>query len=240
MKIRKIITVILILISSNSFAQYANFEYNTELCECTAKFDSTKYSRQELQNTIDYLWNSSYINYNATVGKLEEIKKLNVADLRKECDEKINKLKSLKVVNEPFWTKLLAEQIAFYEGTCRLKEFTILAYANPKILLEYDLVDKKSIYYRDALIAGGDQLIEAWFKLHKEQKSNNGSPENLQRRFDIKYNSDNRLEYARMEVMTYGWWNSANHLLPHVNTHYRYEEEFEKLLIDIECDCDEP
>ena len=48
------------------------------------------------------------------------------------------------------------------------------------------------------------------------------------------------IKHARMEVMTYGWWNSANHLLPHVNTHYRYEEEFEKLLIDIECDCDEP
>ncbi|MDD2983688.1 MAG: hypothetical protein PHQ74_09895 [Crocinitomicaceae bacterium] len=240
MKIRKLITVILILINTNSFAQYANFEYNTELCECIAKFDSTKYSRQELQNTIDYLWNSNYISTNSTPRKLEDIEKLNVTDLRKECDEKINTLKSLKIVNEPFWTKLLAEQIAFYESTCRLKEFTILAYANPKILLTYELVDSTCIYYRDALIAGGDQLIKAWYALHEKQKSNNGSPENLQRRFDNKYYSDHRLEYARMEVMSFGWWNSANHLLPHINTYYDYNEEFEKLLIDIECDCDEP
>jgi hypothetical protein len=240
MKIKKLIAIILIFTSANSYAQYADFSYNTELCECMAKFDTTKYSRQEVQNTIDYLWNSSYISTNSSAQKLEDIEKLSVADLRKECDEKINNLKSLKFVNEPFWTKLLTEQIAFYESTCRLKEYTILAYSNPKILLEYELVDSTCIYYRDALIAGGDKLMKTWLTLHKKQKSNNGSPENLQKRFDKKYYSDAKLEYARMEVMTYGWWNSANYLLPHINTNYDYQEEFEKLLLDVECECDEP
>lgn len=240
MKINKLIAIILLFISANSYAQYADFNYNTELCECMAKVDTTKYSRQELQNTIDHLWNSSYISANSSARKLVDIKKLSVTELRKECDEKINNLKSLKFVNEPFWSKLLAERILFYESTCRLKEYTILAYNNPKILLEYDLVDSTCIYYRDALIAGGDQLIKAWLTLHKEQKSSNGSPENLQRRFDEMFYSDSKLEYARMEVMTYGWWNSANHMLPHINNSYDYQEEFEKLLIDVECECEEP
>ncbi len=241
MKINRLITATwLIFISINSFAQHAKFVYATELCACTAKFDSTKYSRQELQNTMDYLWNSQYIRADATASKLDNVDKLSVADLRKECDDKIIKLKSLQFVNDAFWTQVLAENIAFYESTCRLKEYTISAYANPNILLEYNLVDSTCIYYRNALINGGDELIKAWFKLHEKQKSNNGSPENLQKRFDKKYYSAYRLEYARLEVMQFGWWNSANHMLPHVNIYYNFEEEFEKLLMDVNCECDEP
>lgn len=240
MKISKLFKFILILISTNSFSQIGDFLYHTELCECTAKFDTTKYTRKELRNTIDSLWWAPNIEYSSTAWKLEDIQKLNVEDLRTECKEKKNKIQTIQFVKNPFWNKLLAERIQFYESSCRLKEYTIQAYSNPKILLEYELVDSTCIYYRDALIAGGDQLIDAWFILHEKQKKNNGSPENLQRRFDTKYYSDNRLEYARMEIMTFGWWNNANHLLPHINPNYRYDEEFEKLFINVVCECDEP
>ena len=155
MKIKRIFTILLILISTNSFSQIGDFKYYTELCECNAKFDTTKYTRQELQNTIDSLWWAPNIEYSSTVWKLSEIENLSIQELRNECDEKINKIQNVQFVNDPFWKKLLAERIQFYESSCRLKEYTILAYSKPKILLEYELVDSTCIYYRDALIAGG-------------------------------------------------------------------------------------
>ena len=240
MILKRLFQFILILVATNSFSQNGDFKYHTELCECNAKFDTTICTRKELQNTIDLLWWAPSIDYSSTVWTLEEIEQLNVQDLRTECEAKINKIRTAKFVNHPFWNQLLAERIRFYESTCRLKEFTIQAYSNPKILLEYDLVDSTCIYYRNALIAGGEQLIDAWFTLHEDQKKNNGSPENLQRRFDEKYHSDKRLEYARLEVMTFGWWNNANHQLPHINAHYIYEDEFEKLFVEVKCECDEP
>jgi hypothetical protein len=48
------------------------------------------------------------------------------------------------------------------------------------------------------------------------------------------------MEYARLEIMKFGWWNSANHVIPHVNKSYNYAEEFKRLLIDVDCECDEP
>lgn len=115
-----------------------------------------------------------------------------------------------------------------------------MAYTNPDSLLKYDLVDSTCIYYRNALIAGGSTMIEAWVQLNEEQKSENGDPENVQKEFDAKYFSPQYLDYARIDLMIFGWWNHANHLLPHINPSYDYSKEFERLLIDHECECDEP
>ncbi|RIH62687.1 hypothetical protein D1164_23635 [Mariniphaga sediminis] len=83
-------------------------------------------------------------------------------------------------------------------------------------------------------------MVDAWMKLHEYQKSRNGNPEKVQQKFEEKSNSPHKLEYARLEIMKFGWWNSANRKLPHINTSIYYPNEFERLLIDIECDCDEP
>ena len=93
--------------------------------------------------------------------------------------------------------------------------------------------------FRSALIAGGDQLLKAWTVLNEIQKKRNGDPEGLQRRFERDYSSPDRLQIARIEVMMFGWWHHANALLPHIDED-GYEENFNRLLKDIQCECDEP
>jgi len=229
-----------ILFGVNAYPQSSVFNYWTELCDCSAKFDSTKITREQLQNTFDYLWWAPLIDSDATAWTLDQIDDLSMDELQKECAERINKLQTLDFVDDEFWNRLKNERITYYNSTCRLREYTILAYSNPDTLLSYDLVDSTCIYYRDALIAGGQKMIEAWIKLNELQKRINGDPDNLQRKFDEKFNASNKLEFARLEIMKFGWWNSANHRIPHINTSYNFAEEFERLLTGIECECDEP
>jgi hypothetical protein len=240
MILKRFILFALILICLDSFSQNAKFKYWTELCDCKGIFDSTKITREQLQNTFNYLWWAPIIESDATAWTLDKIKELSVSKLKNECEERIDKLKTLNSVDVEFWSQLKEERINYYESTCRLREITILAYSNPDILTSYELVDSVCIYYRNALIAGGQQLIDAWIRLNESQKSKNVNPEKVQQKFDEKFNSALRSEYARSEIMKFGWWNSANDLLPHVNTSYDFAGEFERLLFDINCECDEP
>ena len=214
--------------------------FHTEMCECVAEFDSTQYTREQLQNTIDFLWFAPYIENHGLVWSIDEMYDLNSTKLKSECEERIKTLRKIDIVDDEFWQKLRNEQIAFYEGTCELKFYSIAAYTNPDTLLHYQLDDSLAIYYRDALIEGGDQMIEAWIKLNEAKKKMNASPESLQRKFDERYNSDSALDYARLEIMLFGWWNSANRLLPHINSSYHYFEEFGGLMESVSCECDEP
>ncbi len=235
-----LLTIFIVVNTNNVFSQYAEFNYDTELCNCVAQFDSTRYTRRQLQNTIDYLWWMPNIDTDATGLKDAKSARELINELKIECNQRIGLLQTFDFVNDEFWQKLKNEIIEYYASTCRLREYTILAYDNPKILLEYDLVDSTCIFYRDALIKGGEAMLEAWVKLNEVQKSNNGYPDQLQREFEAKYYSDDRLTYAREAIMVFGWWNNANHLLPHIDSYYNYDEEFGKLFIDVECECDEP
>ena len=50
-------------------------------------------------------------------------------------------------------------------------------------------------------------------------------------RYNEKYNSKDRLIHAKIELMTFGWWNCANHEIKRVNEDGTTEEEFnEKFL----------
>ncbi len=229
---------LLLFCHTNLSAQYAKFEYETELCNCKAQFDTTKYSRQQLQNTFEYLYNNLSI-MNTDPFDFDEDPALLLASLEKERKQKLESLKQSNIVSDAFWQRERVKMIKYINSTCELMRVTILARLDPKELLNYKLVDNTCKYFRNALIAGGDQLLKAWTALNEMQKKNNGSPENVQQSFENKYNSPQKLQHALKEVLMYGWWNSANNLLPHINQK-GYEKNFNRLLKDIQCECDEP
>ena len=237
--LRFIVFLTLIFISCKSYSQKSKLKFSYESCTCKGVFDSTKYSREQLQNTFDFLWWAPYINTTATAWTLDKVKSLSIDELNKECEEKLRILNSLDFVDNEFWIKIKNDRIKEIIGTCELRKYTILAFSNPDTLLFYDNIDSTCIFYRDALIEGGQKMIDAWIKLNEIQKGENGYPENVQRKFDEKYNSTHRLEYARLELMMFGWWNNANHLIFHMDYSIRYDLEFEKLFLKVKCDCDE-
>lgn len=240
MTLTRILILALLLFNIDAYSQFSEFEYSEDFCSYKATFDSTKYTRAQLQNTLDHLCIGTYFQSKSTAWNPDQVKKLNVADVQAECSEIIHELETLEFVDDPFWAQLRQKRIEFYKSSAKLIEITILAYTNPEVLLDYDLVDSTCIYYRDALIAGNQDMLDAWIKLNEIKKSKNGNPELVQRKFDEKYNSQNRLEYARIDIMQFGWWNNANHLLPHINEEQSFFEELKKVFVEIDYDCLEP
>lgn len=233
------VITLLLLCSIKMSAQYATFEYQTELCDCKAKFDSTKYSIKQLQNTLElYSGRAAYI----AIGPFMLFKASSdflLDSLEREGTQRLKYLNRHDIVNDKFWQGVRARVVKYINSTCELRRVTILAQNDPKELLNYKLVDDNCKYFRDALIAGGDELLKAWPVLNEIQKKKNVRPAWVQHQFEEKYNSPEKLEYAREEVFMYGWWNFANNLLPHIHEK-GLEENFERLLKDVQCDCDEP
>jgi len=240
-RITRFITALyLINISFNLFSQEAVYEWETGLCTCKGTFDSTKYNLEEIQNTYNYLWWNDYLSTHATISKIEELKTLKLDSLDKECTGKLEKLNSLRFIDSKFWNKLKVDRIREIEETCELRRITILGYSNPDTLNSYFIKDKTCNYYRNALILGGQEMLDAWIKLHKIQMSKNGNPEKLHNEFLKQYYSPDRLEYARIELMSFGWWNCANHTIFHVEYLGECETEFQKIFQKTNCECDEP
>ena len=87
-------------------AQYADFQYDTELCTCSAQFDSTRYTRQQLQNTFDYLYGggkTAYVETDAT--DFNEEPAVLLAPLEKESRQEVEGPWQGEVIKEGFWEK---------------------------------------------------------------------------------------------------------------------------------------
>lgn len=234
---KKILILGILIVSMNISAQIEKFSYYEGMCDFEGQFDKRKVTREQLQNTVDYLWKATIISTDAVGWNFEEVKTLSVIDLREECATKLHDLKTLKFVDDPFWNRLNEELQTYYESSCLVMEYTILAYANPDTLMHYPLEDSISIYYRDVLIKGGETLIDAWKKYNNERSVKFGFSQDSQDKFEEQLNSPQREEYARIELMMYGWWNSVNHTLPHIEL-YDYSDEFGRLLMKVKENCD--
>ena len=233
---KHLLIIIFISLSIVGFSQTKQFEFAEGMCEYVGDYNYEKYSQIEIQNTFDYLYFSPYINAPSTAWKLEDISKLSIDSLKSECKYRLDQLDSLDFINSDFWELARQNRIKEISETCNLKALTIIAYENPDTLMSFVQTDSLTTLFRNALIWGGDQLIEAWEKLNEIQKSMNGFPENVQSKFEAQYNSSLKMEYARLAVIQFGWWNHANHLIYH-DPQTDYWNEFEKLFINLESEC---
>jgi hypothetical protein len=233
---KSILSLILICATHLSFAQNT-FEFAEGMCEYTGTFDPAKHTKIELQNTFDLLYFSPYISTNSTAWKLEKIRELDLEALEAECAERINQLETLDFVDTEFWLQAKENRKRELTETCHVQALTIIAYENPDTLMSFETDDPKVNFFRKGLIEGGDALIDAWIEVNRIQKSNNGSPENIQREFDQQYKSPLKMEYARLRVMMFGWWNHVNHLIYH-DPQENYYDEFEKLFIEVKTKCE--
>lgn len=234
---------IIILSGVTASAQLKKFKWQTELCEFEGTYDSSKYTAEELKNTQEFLATIGMIPLftDATVGNYDDIKTLSLEELDKEYKEKSEALKNLDLVEGEYWEMLRQKKLNETNQAYYLKRLTIQGYENPKILREYKEGENCTINYAEPLIAGGDSLIGAWRKVNLDSQKNNGSPETLQRRFDRENASPDRLKYARIEVMRFGWWNCINQTIPYVEYDAKQRENFEKLFKNIKTVyCDEP
>jgi hypothetical protein len=220
----------------------STFVWTTELCENKGTYDPVKYSAEQLQNTYDLWFRFSGIalETDGTASKLEEIAKLDSNKLGEEYQKQKKYYNQMVVVNSTYWQKLKEQRMLELDNEYELKKITIESYGNLAVLN----TNRFSKYCPDVVkaLTSNDtaELFAFWKGFTEKQSLQNGSPQKYMENFYEKYNSKDKLAYAKVDLITYGWWNCANHTLTHMDRDEKMEEEFNKLFSNVKSVCDEP
>ena len=235
--------LVTLLLVSASFGQVKTFTWQAELCEYKGTYDSKKYTEQQLSDTLKLVYDYELgLNYNAAVFRLDAIPELDVNELDREYKEKRQAILDLKLVNSPYWEKARQAKLSELDQYYALSRPTMLAYTEPKNLLDYKGAEECKIRFAEPIIAGGDKLLDAWRKQNEAARLKNGDPERVRREFEAELASPQKFEYARLEMLTFGWWNCVNATIvqdtgSQDGTH---QKQFEKLFKKVTSVCDEP
>lgn len=218
------------------------FTWTTELCENKGTYNSGKYSAEQLQNTYDLWFRFSGIalETEGTADEPGDISKLDTNKLADEYKKQKKYFEQMVVVNTTYWQKLKKLRMEELEDEFELKRITIQSYNNSSVL-KTNRFSKYCPDFVKALTSNDtSELMTFWKGFAEKQSAENGSPAKYMERFYEKFNSEDRLNYAKVDLITYGWWNCANRTLTHINQDGQMEEEFNKLFSGIKSACDEP
>ena len=124
-----------------------------------------------------------------------------------------------------------------------LARITIRAYTDPAAAFEekFPRVEQCYTKFAGAITRGGPDLLAAWRRVNEESQGKNGDPARVSREFEEQYASADRMKYALVEVMTFGWWNCANNTIDDIIYDGTQEKQFKKLFTRVKTiNCDEP
>jgi hypothetical protein len=239
-----ILSFLLFMFLPTANGQVRTFRWNTELCRFSGTYDSKKFSQAQLENTVRLMRPGEFgLDPKATVWNFNEIADLDPAALDRKYEMAISELKQLKIVSSAFWESVRRNKTREIEQVYRLSRATMLGYKDPAKLRDYGGAESCKAKFAEPLIAGGDRLLAAWRVVSDDSRKRNSDPERLRRIFDEQMASPDRLKFALIEVMSFGWWNCANEFIEYDggdNSPAR-EREFRKLFIRVRnLGCDEP
>ncbi|MCB2410804.1 hypothetical protein [Hymenobacter lucidus] len=216
----------------------ATFRWESEMCSFTGRYDTRKYTAQQLADTHELLM-GGVLTTNETVFKPEDIAKLSLDTLEAEYTKVRARLLALELVPEARWQKLKRRKLQSLDNQYRAKKLTMQAYANPAVLLSAPYPASCKFYIR-GLATGNDSLIrQTWQQLVREQQRNNSVPESLQRRFEQEAAEPNWRQYAQVELLGFGWWNCVNETIDYVEPTERLRGRYAQLFTTVKSECEE-
>lgn len=242
----KVVALIIVAIAfTSASAQVRTFKWTDELCEYSGTYDSRKYSEAKLRNTHRLLsgHDLQLSSVGSTVWKFEDIGKLDPKEVETRYNELINELEHLEYVSTPFTDAVLTSRLKETRQLYQLIRTTMAAYMQPTVIRNYQGADACKLNYGEPIIAGGEALIAAWKRVNLDSQSRNGDPARLQRRWDQENASPDRLKFALVETMSFGWWNCANQEIKYSSEEFgsNADKEFKKLFTRVRTiRCDEP
>jgi hypothetical protein len=115
------------------------------------------------------------------------------------------------------------------------------AYNDPRVLGQYKEAPACKTKYADPLIKGGEDLLNAWRMVNERSRKRNSDPDRVRREYEKKLASPDRMQFAFIEVIGFGWYNCAIALIDHVSYDEKPAIEFKKLFKKVKTiGCDEP
>ena len=218
----------------------AEFAFETNFCRHKGIYDPEKYSEQQVQDTYN-LW------YGSPTSKLYAKKRIDNEPfdyfikeedtLEKEYAETKKNYASLHYIHTPYWDNILKQRLHELKETYEFIKIDARAYKDPQTLSTNAYSQYCSEYITALTTKDTTVLLNAWKKLTKEQAKNNTS---AAKRYNEMYNSADRLLYARLELLDYGWYNCANGYRDRINiSEEDCIEEFKKLFVTVIDECDD-
>ncbi|MCC7306589.1 MAG: hypothetical protein IT173_03420 [Acidobacteria bacterium] len=239
---RSILFLFILAVAIPVSAQIKTFKWQSELCDLSGTYDAKKYTPAQLRNTLTLFGaNAPRIDFSAAVWRYDEIAGLDLAALDREYEQKSKIIRDLNIVKVPFWERLRQAELKEMQEYYELSKITAQAYTDPNVINSYPRAESCKMKYAGPLIAGGEKLIEAWRRVNLDSQKRNADPKRLQDIWDQQNASPDRLKYARVETMAFGWWNCANALLPHDDAANdgTADAEYKKLFKRVRQRCDE-
>ncbi len=224
----------------STFAQTKTFIWRSTLCRYEGEYDSSKTTEAQLHDTyLLHCFNASYMEARVTAWAPEDIPKLNLDSLHSEYKTKLKFLKQLNIINSQFWETVRQNKIHRLSETYNFDKTVIKAYKNPSVLKSIPAND--SCYqFVDAMIAGGDQLLNLWKQVSANACKNNGdSIQCIHERYLDKINSPQKLLFAQIELILFGWWNCANSYSQYRDNQGERIKIFNELFTNVKVQCGE-
>lgn len=241
-----ILIMAFVLTTLNAIAQKAVYKWEDELCLYEGTYDAKKVTKAQLKACYRLaLQNDLDINTSPMVFKPEDIQsRLQPEKLEEEYATKNEQLKKLELPQTPFWKGFKAAKLKEQQQRYEFNRSAFKAYKEVNALKEYQSKNADAQRYTTILLAGGDTLLKEWKELRKKMAERNGDPERIIREYEARLASPERLNYAFVDVMTFGWFNSANEGIELAADIYPSEmvnKEWKKLFIKTKTiHCDEP
>lgn len=242
MKIRIILTLILMLTGSAAFAQTRIYQWDNGFCSYQSTYDAKKYTVEQLTDTGKLLTLNFFPNaIDPTPTKLADIKQLRVETLDAEYQQRTDDLKRLKIIKTTYWEALRQRHLRELREVYELSRASLLGYANPARLKDVKFAGACVEKYAAPLEKGGGELLAAWLAVNQDSRKKNGSPERIENIYNEQFNSPERMQYAQNEVMRFGWWNCVNALIDREPDYPQIEREYKKLFVKTkQLECEEP
>ena len=227
-------------ISQNCKIDSSNlFKFTTEVCENTGKFEKKLYTKSQIEGAY-FLWFEFSGLTSNFIKTPDDIKKLNLTNLVNEYNGKLNYLENLKTVNNNFWKSLKIQRIRELNEEFEAKKIHILAYTDSKYLLQNRFSEHCKKYVSILNSENKSSIVKEWANLKETQKKNNSNPESLELKFQNQVNSNDKLVFAKINLIEFGWWNCINEMIFRVNDdNENIRKQFYKLFKTVKSECDD-
>lgn len=215
-----------------------NYSWFFEMCDYSGTFDANKYSKTQLDNTLEYLLNGKGTLTNYSIYDVKSLEKIDKKAIEHDYNQRLEELKSLEYINTPFFDQLKQQRINEIERVKLLSIMHIEQFENPEVLLNDTYSANQCKEYTTPLVQGGNELLVLRKKMAEQSRDEGNS--NAWERYTNETKSDDPILAARVFVSTFGWWNCVNNSIKRPNASQIHEENFLKLFEDVAKECEMP
>ncbi|MDF1547977.1 MAG: hypothetical protein P1P88_09140 [Bacteroidales bacterium] len=208
------------------------------MCEYQGSYDASKYTEKQLNNTIRWLLNGEGASKPSSIFNIGDVAKIDREAIDTEFKQIVQTISDAEIVNTPYFKQLKQKKLEEIKRLHLLTLMEIDAYKNPAVLNNDSYSKNSCSKYTNALIEGGAMLLAVWKEMAEKSKEEGNT--SAWERYLNEFNATNKMDYARIHVTTFGWWNCVNESIERVDGYLAHDNQFIKLFSDVKKICEEP